>query len=238
MFTPPGPGHHADSSSISFSPLPANINPRRRQAARSSLSASFSFAPILDASHDLSATSDGEPSFSFSAPSAPGQRGAGSRRTGAGTAGGHAHFSPAAFRHVVDQGNRGMAQVSPRAKPRGSPASQRSGGSGRTVTMIPKDAPRTRSRLAEESSPEPIRRSPRKRTQTDEQADVDEDEEADSERTWSMVDSMRLWRHDAIMQHLYETAAFWGDKILSWTGERVASLRLGTDRGLIAFASL
>ena len=34
-----------------------------------------------------------------------------------------------------------------------------------------------------------------------------------------MVDSMRLWRHDAIMQHLYDTAAFWGDKILSWTGE-------------------
>ena len=37
-------------------------------------------------------------------------------------------------------------------------------------------------------------------------------------RTWDMVDSMRLWRHDAIMQHLHETAAFWGDKILSWTG--------------------
>jgi anaphase-promoting complex subunit 6 len=168
----------------------------------------------------LSATSDGEPSFSFSAPPAPGQRGAGgagagSRRAGASA---HAHFSPAAFRHVVDQGNRGMAQVSPRAKPRGSPASQRSTGSGRTVTMIPKDVPRTRSRLAEESSPEP-RRSPRKRTQTDEEAEVDEDDEVEPERTWSMVDSMRLWRHDAIMQQLYETAAFWGDKILSWTGE-------------------
>lgn len=37
-----------------------------------------------------------------------------------------------------------------------------------------------------------------------------------------MVDSMRLWRHDAIMQHLYETAGFWGDKILSWTGELFA----------------
>jgi hypothetical protein len=47
--------------------------------------------------------------------------------------------------------------------------------------------------------------------------DSDEDEE---EVTWSMIDSMRLWRNDAIMQHLYETAAFWGDKILSWTGER------------------
>ena len=34
---------------------------------------------------------------------------------------------------------------------------------------------------------------------------------------WGMIDRMRLWRHDAMMQHLYETAAFWGDKILSWT---------------------
>ena len=39
----------------------------------------------------------------------------------------------------------------------------------------------------------------------------------DDESTWSMVDCMRLWRHDAIVQHLYETAAFWGDKILTWT---------------------
>ncbi|GJJ08566.1 hypothetical protein Clacol_002785 [Clathrus columnatus] len=40
--------------------------------------------------------------------------------------------------------------------------------------------------------------------------------EGDSEE-WTMLDRMRLWRHDALMQHLYETAAFWGDKILSWT---------------------
>ena len=39
-----------------------------------------------------------------------------------------------------------------------------------------------------------------------------------------MVDRMRLWRHDAMMQHLYETAAFWGDKILSWTSKSRASL--------------
>ncbi|EMD33975.1 hypothetical protein CERSUDRAFT_159330 [Gelatoporia subvermispora B] len=30
---------------------------------------------------------------------------------------------------------------------------------------------------------------------------------------------MRLWRHDALMQHLYDSAAFWGDKILSWTSD-------------------
>ncbi|KAJ7840204.1 hypothetical protein B0H14DRAFT_2785811 [Mycena olivaceomarginata] len=34
-----------------------------------------------------------------------------------------------------------------------------------------------------------------------------------------MVDRMRLWRHDALMQHLYATAAFWGDKIVSSTND-------------------
>jgi hypothetical protein len=47
----------------------------------------------------------------------------------------------------------------------------------------------------------------------------DEDDENDADdMSWGMIDSMRLWRNDAIIQHLYETAAFWGDKILSWTG--------------------
>ncbi|KAF7312234.1 TPR-REGION domain-containing protein [Mycena indigotica] len=41
----------------------------------------------------------------------------------------------------------------------------------------------------------------------------------ESDYEWGMVDRMRLWRHDALMQHLYETAAFWGDKILSWTSD-------------------
>ncbi|KAH7920411.1 TPR-like protein [Leucogyrophana mollusca] len=53
--------------------------------------------------------------------------------------------------------------------------------------------------------------------------DVFQDSEAeadnDAEYEWGMVDRMRLWRHDALMQHLYETAAFWGDKILSWTND-------------------
>ncbi|KDQ57264.1 hypothetical protein JAAARDRAFT_58730 [Jaapia argillacea MUCL 33604] len=34
-----------------------------------------------------------------------------------------------------------------------------------------------------------------------------------------MVDRMRLWRHDAMMQHMYATAGFWGDKVLSWTND-------------------
>ena len=45
----------------------------------------------------------------------------------------------------------------------------------------------------------------------------DYSDEEDEDYEWGMVDRMRLWRHDALMQHLYETAAFWGDKILSWT---------------------
>ncbi|KAH9928423.1 TPR-like protein [Amylocystis lapponica] len=45
------------------------------------------------------------------------------------------------------------------------------------------------------------------------------DDGSEDEYEWSRVDRMRLWRHDALMQHLYETAAFWGDKILSWTNE-------------------
>lgn len=52
--------------------------------------------------------------------------------------------------------------------------------------------------------------------------DVFQDTEAEGELEegeWGMVDRMRLWRHDALMQHLYETAAFWGDKILSWTND-------------------
>ncbi|KAI6013046.1 hypothetical protein EDC04DRAFT_2609437 [Pisolithus marmoratus] len=49
--------------------------------------------------------------------------------------------------------------------------------------------------------------------QDSESAGESEDDE------WGMVDRMRLWRHDALMQHLYETASFWGDKILSWTSD-------------------
>ena len=39
----------------------------------------------------------------------------------------------------------------------------------------------------------------------------------------NMVQMMQLWRHDALSQHLYETAAFWGDKVLSLTGASLHS---------------
>lgn len=47
--------------------------------------------------------------------------------------------------------------------------------------------------------------------------DSEDDADDEEEHEWGIVDRMRLWRHDAMMQHLYETAAYWGDKVLSWT---------------------
>jgi anaphase-promoting complex subunit 6 len=76
------------------------------------------------------------------------------------------------------------------------------------------------------SSPRPHRRQkdgasrhphPLANDTTDVFQDSDDDADDESEYEWGMVDRMRLWRHDALMQHLYETAAFWGDKIVSWT---------------------
>lgn len=49
----------------------------------------------------------------------------------------------------------------------------------------------------------------------EESGEYTSDEEEDEE--WGLVDRMRLWRHDAMSQHLYETAVFWGDKVLAWT---------------------
>ncbi|KAJ3510333.1 hypothetical protein NLJ89_g4730 [Agrocybe chaxingu] len=54
---------------------------------------------------------------------------------------------------------------------------------------------------------------------TDVFQDSEDDADDESEYEWGMVDRMRLWRHDALMQHLYDTATFWGDKILSWTND-------------------
>ncbi|PVF99781.1 TPR-like protein [Serendipita vermifera] len=55
---------------------------------------------------------------------------------------------------------------------------------------------------------------------SEEEEDDDEDytdEEEDEE--WGLVDRMRLWRHDAMTQHLYDTAIFWGDKVMEWTND-------------------
>jgi len=122
---------------------------------------------------------------------------------------------------ISEQGNRGIGQVSPRLRP-GTPA--RASTSTRTVTQPP-PLPRVRSRLGHGHATPDTRRSPMKAQDISVEIEADhvmgeEDSDEDEEEvTWSMIDSMRLWRNDAIMQHLYETAAFWGNKILSWTGK-------------------
>ena len=84
----------------------------------------------------------------------------------------------------------------------------------------------------------PLRSSPRAQRRTkgsigrhplaNDNTDVfqDSSDEVDEDVEWGMVDRMRLWRHDALMQHLYDTAAFWGDKVLSWTSASSVHLRL------------
>ena len=71
------------------------------------------------------------------------------------------------------------------------------------------------------SSPRATRRHARHPLAQDNtyQEDVDNGDEDDDDMEWTMVDRMRLWRHDAMMQHLYDSASFWGDKILSLTSK-------------------
>ncbi|GEM06673.1 cell division control protein 16 [Rhodotorula toruloides] len=40
----------------------------------------------------------------------------------------------------------------------------------------------------------------------------------DEDAPWTMVDRMRNWRNDAMIQHLYDSAKFWGGKVLEMTG--------------------
>lgn len=46
-----------------------------------------------------------------------------------------------------------------------------------------------------------------------------EDDVAPTEDRRALLDLMRLWREDAMKHHLYETAIFWGDKVLSLESE-------------------
>ena len=77
-----------------------------------------------------------------------------------------------------------------------------------------RSSPRVHRRTKDGSSRHPLANDT-----TDIFQDSDGDGDDESEYEWGMIDRMRLWRHDALMQHLYETAAFWGDKIVSWTSE-------------------
>nr|XP_019011300.1 anaphase-promoting complex subunit 6 [Kwoniella pini CBS 10737]OCF50081.1 anaphase-promoting complex subunit 6 [Kwoniella pini CBS 10737] len=234
MFTPPNPSSSSTPPNITYSPIPSTSlhrHHRRNLPARSSLSNSFSFAPTppplgiaSNSIQDISLDENSDLSFSFTYPSKRKLNQNGTERN-------------LNFIGSSEQGNRGISPLSPRVRNR---YDLKSNGSSRTATPsggrgiegLPNSnintQGRIRSRLGETSpereerirqeSESKRRTSPRKRN-TQLYTNDDEDKEEDEERNWSMVDSMRLWRHDAIMQHLYETAAFWGDKILSWTGD-------------------
>lgn len=77
----------------------------------------------------------------------------------------------------------------------------------------PRSSPRRHRRAQDSTSRHPLANDAVDVFQESELGGESEDGE------WGMVDRMRLWRHDALMQHLYETASFWGDKILSWTND-------------------
>jgi len=82
------------------------------------------------------------------------------------------------------------------------------------LAASPRSSPRRPRRVKESTS---TARHPLANDNSDAFQDSEDDADDESESEWGIVDRMRLWRHDALLQHLYETAAFWGDKIISWT---------------------
>lgn len=100
---------------------------------------------------------------------------------------------------AAEQGNMSMSQVSPAHTPlrRGTANSIL----GRwTRPQPPGTATSSRSRLCDTSA-------------------SDELDDLEGDAREKMIASMRIWRNDAAIHVLYETAAFWADKILSLTGE-------------------
>lgn len=203
MFTPPNPPS-GNPPPLSYSPFPSSSRHHRLQRnIPSNLSNSFSYTPA-DSNLELSVDSD---NFSFAYPT---------RRPRPSNL---SIFSSGALDNAAEQGNCGISQVSPRAKP--SPVgSKRSTATARPLHLT------TDSRHGRSANGRAEYQNGRPKSRMNETIGLDDEKEQDEERNWSMVDSMRLWRHDAIMQHLYETAAFWGDKILSWTGKPGGSLFL------------
>lgn len=113
----------------------------------------------------------------------------------------------AAFLSSAEQGNMSMSQVSPARTPlrRGTANSVL----GRWTRGVPGTATSSRSRLCDTSH-----------TSLSASADAeDELDELEGDARAGMIASMRTWRNDAAIHNLYETAAFWADKILSLTGE-------------------
>jgi anaphase-promoting complex subunit 6 len=140
----------------------------------------------------------------------------------------------AAWLSSAEQGHMGMGQVSPRMR---SPfALARRASVQGLVTQ--RTAPGSESRDRDRDRLFPATRSRSRLGMRDErESDHDSEHEhahereleleptetdmidPDEDKEWKMIDLMRVWRHDANLQHLHETAIFWGDKLLSLTGE-------------------
>jgi anaphase-promoting complex subunit 6 len=189
--TPQLPGFAIPSIPSLPSPSLA-ISARPGARASSNASFSFSFAPglLVDTLSAASARSGPSP---------------------LGTGTNAARRTPAAL-----DPNRSVLGHSPRGtRVRGDPRSARH----KRVHQLARDSTHTFSAADASSSS-----VPQNDTSVLDQTGYDaeeayEDEEEDDEFEWDAVDRMRLWRHDALMQHLYDTAVFWGDKVLSWTSE-------------------
>ena len=95
-------------------------------------------------------------------------------------------------------------------------------------SILPASPRRSSPRVYRQPKDRSLAKHPLANDTTDVFQDSESDDEYDSQYEWGMVDRMRLWRHDALMQHLYETAAFWGDKIVSWTSEHYFLLPIMT----------
>ncbi len=206
---------------------PTFTRPTQRFRARSSLHNSFSFD-----SHDqleLVAAIDAA---------------AAAKREEDGIEGGNSFASSSHQAILADlaaeQGNAGLSQVSPRMigpplglkdgtkRKRGRLSSISNMSSGlSSASPIPPPRGMARSQPRKQDLLHDLMRSGYSRgvggdgspqVSAGEFEETEEGEEED-DPTWEMIGRMRTWRHDAILQHLYETAAFWGDKIFSWTGE-------------------
>ena len=53
----------------------------------------------------------------------------------------------------------------------------------------------------------------------------EEGDDAGAAGAWTTVDRMRCWRNDAMTQHLYDSAKFWGAKVFGMTGGHRSLLR-------------
>ncbi|GMG39431.1 unnamed protein product [Ambrosiozyma monospora] len=52
-----------------------------------------------------------------------------------------------------------------------------------------------------------------------EQGGVEDNDDDEGDMPMSQADKLRLWRHDALLQHHYNTAIYIGDKVLSLTND-------------------